>query len=240
MALKQYAVVLALGVLVGMVLGGTVMAMDVAPIETVDDVIGSDDELAGIGDGPDVGTSEPTDTGGDSTPTDSGTDTGGATTDDGTATATPGSDGGTDTPDSTATPADTATATPGSGSTATGTATAANSPFSFVVTNVESCGDTCRDITAELTNDQSSAAENVTTFTEMYAGNSTDADDKVWEGRDQFGTLAAGETVETTQRVEFSLNDGIKIRNNGGWVTIVTTIRSNGETQTVTERRKVN
>jgi hypothetical protein len=237
MALKDYVIVLALGVLIGAVVGGAVMAADVAPIETIDDVMGSDDELAGIGDGPDVG-SDGTDGDSEETPTDTSDGASPTPTDTATATA---ADGGAETATATdtATPTETAAGTSAGTATDTATATAAGDPFSFFITEITNCGDTCRDISAELTNEQSSEAGNVTTYTRIYAGNTTAEDAKVWENRKQFGAMAPGETQQTTQRVEFSLTDAVTINEKDGWVTIVTTINSEDETMTVTERRKV-
>lgn len=237
MALKQYAVVMAFGVLIGMVVGGTVVAADVAPIESIDDAVGDEDELAGVGTPSDIdsGTDDGSSQDGDTTTT---TDTEAAT-----ATATDTSDssdaGGTDETD---TPASTPTETAASGSTDTATSTAIGNdgPFSFVIQEITQCGDTCRDITAAVTNEQSTEASDVTTFTEIYAGNETSSDTKIYENEQSVGTIPTGETTTTTQRVEFSLTEAVQIRDNGGWVTIVTKITdADGETVTVTQRRDV-
>jgi hypothetical protein len=112
-------------------------------------------------------------------------------------------------------------------------------PFSFAVEQVEQCGRTCRDVTTSLVNRQSSEASNVTVRTRIYAGNGTSGD-PVWTGEERVGTLAAGASETTTKRVSLSLSDALEIERNGGWITVETTVRSDGETMTVVEHRDVN
>lgn len=108
-------------------------------------------------------------------------------------------------------------------------------PFSFAIDEVEECGDTCRDVTATLENQQTETAENVTVYTRVFAGeNNTDTDDVVWEGVDEAGTIEAGETYTSTERVELTLQEGRQVENEGGWVTIVTTIETDDATVTFT------
>jgi len=111
-------------------------------------------------------------------------------------------------------------------------------PFSFAVEQVEQCGRTCRDVTTSLVNRQSSEASNVTVRTRIYAGNET-SEDPIWTGSEDVGTLAAGEEETTTKRVELSFSDALAVEQNGGWITVETTVRSDGETMTVIERRDV-
>lgn len=238
MALTKYGIVMALGILIGVVVGGLAVAADVAPVESIDDALGGEDELAGVGTPADIGVGDSEDSGDGGTPQDDGTATA-------TATATDTSDssdtGGTDATD---TPASTPTETAASGATDTATATATasgdNEPFSFAIREITQCGDTCRDISAAVTNEQSSDASDVTTFTEIYAGNETTSDAKIYENEQSVGAIPAGETTTTTQRVEFSLTEAVQIRDNGGWITIVTKITdADGDTVTVTQRRDV-
>jgi len=133
----------------------------------------------------------------------------------------------------------------GDGSTGDGSATdgdtdaaASGSPFTLTVDRIENCGNTCRDVTTTLTNEQSTAAENVTVYTRIFAGNGTDGD-VVWQGVEAVGRLDAGESVTATERIELSYTDGLTVRQHDGWVTIQTTIQSDGETVTVTKRRQV-
>lgn len=244
MALTKYGIVMALGILIGVVVGGAAVAADMPPVESIDDALGGEDELAGVGTPSDIGVggSEGGDDDGTSQDGDTATDAGTATaTDAATDTSDSSDTGGTDATD---TPASTPTETAASGTTDTATATATASgdsePFSFAIQEITECGDTCRDITAAVTNEQSSDASDVTTFTEIYAGNETTSDAKIYENEQSVGTISAGETTTTTQRVEFSLTEAVKIRDNGGWITIVTKITdADGNTVTVTQRRDV-
>jgi hypothetical protein len=133
----------------------------------------------------------------------------------------------------------TATVTPDAPtSTETGTATAAERPFGFTVDRIEECGRTCRDVTATVTNQQSTEASDVTVETRIYAGNGTDGD-PVWTGERAIGDLAAGESATNTTRVDLGLSDAVAIESEDGWITIETTVSSDGETMTITERRQV-
>lgn len=109
-------------------------------------------------------------------------------------------------------------------------------PFTFAIDRIESCGTTCRDVTSTLTNQQSTDATDVTVETEIYAGNGTDGD-PIWTDTESVGTLAAGDSDTTTKQVDLSLTDAYAIEQNDGWITIETTITSDGETVTMTERR---
>lgn len=114
----------------------------------------------------------------------------------------------------------------------------AGAPFTFAIESVESCGTTCRDVTSTLTNQQSTDATDVTVETEIYAGNGTDGDAS-WTDTESVGTLAAGDSYTTTKQVDLSLTDACAIERNDGWITIETTITSDGETVAMTERRNV-
>lgn len=153
--------------------------------------------------------------------------------------------GGDDTTDSesfpTATPSD--EETPGDsgddGETTTTAATSTESPpFGFVIDNIEECGQTCRDVTSTLTNQQDTTAENVTVYTRIFAGQGTDGDE-IWRGQEDAGTLAAEESYTATKRVELSLSEGLKIENNDGWITVQTTVETEGQTVTFTDERQV-
>jgi hypothetical protein len=250
----EYAVVLALGVIVGVVVGGAVVALDVQPIESIDDAVGGDDELAGIADGPAVdggfGATPTEADGGAGTPTATPTPSPTAVS---TPTQTPTPTAtGTPTPTETQTAGETPTAagtsTPGSAGTATdtGTTTATPTPtptpagpaFSFQIDEVTECGFGCREIDATVTNEQSTA-ETLETETVIYAGNTTAADQQVYQNQTNLGRVGAGASVSTTQIVEPALSDFSKIEEADGWVTIVTTISDGEESTTVTERRNV-
>lgn len=122
--------------------------------------------------------------------------------------------------------------------TATPRVSADGPPFAFAVDRVENCGETCRDVTSTLTNEQSDAATDVTVRTRIYAGNGTDGD-VVWSGTEQVGTLEAGGSHTTTERVDLSLTDAYRIERSGGWITVETTVDTDERTVTLTERRQV-
>ena len=141
------------------------------------------------------------------------------------------------------------TATPDGGETTTtdsdGTATpttdgasTATPPFGFVIDNIEECGQTCRDVTSTLSNQQDATAENVTVHTRILAGQGTDGD-VVWRGSEDVGTLPAGESYTTTRQVELSFADALKIENNGGWITVQTTVETADGSVTFTDERQV-
>lgn len=132
--------------------------------------------------------------------------------------------------------AETSNTSDGSETVSSGDAT----PFTFSVDGVEECGQTCRDVTATLTNERNETATGVTSYIRIYAGeNNTDPDDVVWEGTVDVGTLEAGASETTTERIELSLGDALEIDQNGGWITIQTTVESDDTTVTDEESRQV-
>lgn len=136
----------------------------------------------------------------------------------------------------TATPAEEATAGGGS----VGTTATASPPFAFTIDNIEECGQTCRDVTATLHNNQDETATGVTVFTRVFAGEDNNAEeDIVWEGKEEVGTVEAGASHTTTRRVELSLQDAQKINQNDGWITIVTTVQTDDRTVTFRDSEQV-
>lgn len=112
--------------------------------------------------------------------------------------------------------------------------------FSFTIDAVETCGQTCRDVTATVTNNQNETATGITVYTRIFAGqNTTDTDELVWEGNEPVGTLKADGTHTTTTRVELSLQDARKIEQNDGWITILTTVESDETTVTFQDSEQV-
>jgi hypothetical protein len=102
-----------------------------------------------------------------------------------------------------------------------------NATYAFAITNLSECGQTCRDMRWELTNEMDDGAENVTLAFEVYAGgNST-----VWEGTESVGELDANATAEVTTRIEVGIQEGLQIRGNDGDVTVITTVYAGGEQQ---------
>jgi len=113
-------------------------------------------------------------------------------------------------------------------------------PFSFVIDDIEECGETCRDVTATLDNNQNETATNVTVYIRIFAGqDNTATDDIVWEGTEDARTMAAGADHTTTERVELSLQDARKIDQEDGWITILTTVESDDTTVTFQDSERV-
>lgn len=112
-------------------------------------------------------------------------------------------------------------------------------PFTFEIDNIEECGETCRDVTATLYNNQQQAASNVSVYTRIYAGNSTAEEDRIWTGDEQIGDMEAGGSDTRTQRVELSTREGFAVQQNDGWITILTTVDSEETTITFENRRNV-
>ncbi len=133
------------------------------------------------------------------------------------------------------------TATPGDDSSgASDTTATAEPPFVFTIDEIEECGQTCRDVTASLQNNQDEPATGTTVFTRVFAGeDNTDPDDLVWEGKEAVGTIDAGETHTTTRRVELSLQAAQKIDDRDGWITIVTTVETDDQTVTFRDSEQV-
>ncbi|MFB6233820.1 MAG: FxLYD domain-containing protein [Halopenitus sp.] len=118
------------------------------------------------------------------------------------------------------------TATPQMGNT--------SASFAYAVDSIEKCGQTCRDVTATITNDGNETATNVTVETNIY----TDGD-LIWEGSEDIGMLKAGAEYTSTQRVELSYGDAAKVEDNNGWITIETIVRFDGGQEVITEERQV-
>jgi hypothetical protein len=112
-------------------------------------------------------------------------------------------------------------------------------PYALDVLGIEPCGNTCRDVTVRLTNERDTAARDVVVHTRIYAGNTTASDARVWEGRREVGSLAAGGSTTATERVSLSYFEALSVTRGGGWVTIVTTVESAEGTETFRERREV-
>lgn len=134
----------------------------------------------------------------------------------------------------------TATATADGSGDSGSDSTAQSSAFLFSIDNIEECGQTCRDVTATLHNEQNETATGVTVYTKVFAGeNNTAADDRVWEGKSAVGTVAAGGSHTTTERVELSLMEANKIQQRDGWITILTTVQSDERTVTFRDSEQV-
>ena len=118
--------------------------------------------------------------------------------------------------------------------TAASTATPTPDPFAFVIENITECGQTCREVTATIVNQQDSAATGVTVRSEIY----TDGD-KIWEGSSDAGEVGAGESYTDTKTVELSLLEANSVRNNDGQVLIKTFVVTDSGTYVFKEQRNV-
>lgn len=113
-------------------------------------------------------------------------------------------------------------------------------PFTFTIDALEECGFTCRDVTATLYNNQNETETNVTVYIRIFAGeNNTDTEDVVWQGKEEVGTMDAGDSYTTIERVELSLREARKIDRNGGWITLLTTVESDDTTVTFKDSEQV-
>jgi hypothetical protein len=109
-------------------------------------------------------------------------------------------------------------------------------PFAFDVLRIEECGRTCRDVTAAVTNRQATDATDVTVYSRIYVGNSTASDDLIWSGQEPVGTLPAGASHRSTDRVELTLREGLAVQNADGWITVRTDVESSSGVETFTQR----
>jgi hypothetical protein len=112
--------------------------------------------------------------------------------------------------------------------------TTTDSEYAFTIERVENCGNTCRDVTARLTNSGGEPRENVRVATTVLADG-----EMLWSGNETVGTLASGQSHVSTERVEVGFSGGLQLRANDGYVTIVTEVRSENGTTRFSERRKV-
>ncbi|KAB1198713.1 MULTISPECIES: hypothetical protein [Haloferax] len=126
-----------------------------------------------------------------------------------------------------------------SGDGSTPTTESSSPPFVVTIDRIEQCGQTCRDVTSTLTNQQDADATGVTVYSRIFVGNSTAAEDEVWRGSQEVGDLDAGESFTTTRRVELSFSEAFAVQQADGWITVQTTIQTDQQTLTYTERRDV-
>ena len=137
----------------------------------------------------------------------------------------------------TATPAGGSTGAGGGGDATTVTSTP-TPPFALAIDSIEECGQTCRDVTSTLTNQQDTTARDVTVHTRIFVGNGTGGD-VAWRGRERVGTLEAGGIATATRRVELSYSEALAVQRNGGWITVQTTVETADRTVTFSDRRQV-
>ncbi|QLH79857.1 hypothetical protein HZS55_22280 [Halosimplex rubrum] len=102
------------------------------------------------------------------------------------------------------------------------------------VKEIRNCGDRCRRVTANVTNNGTESLRNVTVETRIRA-----ADSRIWSRDHRFGNLSANASADRTARIELSLGEILRVARNDGRVRIETTVRWDGGTATFTERRRV-
>ncbi|MFB6220825.1 MAG: hypothetical protein ABEH90_05240 [Halolamina sp.] len=110
-------------------------------------------------------------------------------------------------------------------------------PFSFVIDSIEECGDTCREVTATITNNQNETATGVKVRSEIYTGDNYD--NKVWEGTSDVGELPAGESFTDTKTVELGYAEAYSVRQNDGKILIKTYVITDGGTYVFKDERDV-
>ncbi|QCJ47301.1 MULTISPECIES: hypothetical protein [Haloprofundus] len=107
-------------------------------------------------------------------------------------------------------------------------------PLRFSVGEIEECGTTCRDVTAQVKNTGNESVDEIDVTVRIFAD-----DDEVWDGSVEVGSVDAAETQEQTIRVELGYLDAMKIKQNDGYITVRTTVTTDEGTFEFEERRKV-
>ncbi|SEP30520.1 hypothetical protein SAMN04487948_1403 [Halogranum amylolyticum] len=102
------------------------------------------------------------------------------------------------------------------------------------VGRIAACGSTCRDVTAHLHNDGSTALTNVDVSTTVYTG-----DEVVWADTDRVGRIDAGDRYTTTKRMQVGYGEILQIRSNDGAIRVETVVESDEGSTVVSEERRV-
>jgi hypothetical protein len=100
--------------------------------------------------------------------------------------------------------------------------------FNFSIRRIDSCGQRCRDVTADLAN-RGNRAEAVRVESSLYAG-STDGD-RVWNGSRELDTVASNGTRAITTRIEIGYIAGLELCG-ASRTTMETTVHSANHEQT--------
>ncbi len=133
------------------------------------------------------------------------------------------------TPSSAGTPS---AATGGGNDTAAGSGT--GEQWSFTVDGIESCGTTCRDVTATLENTGNTTQTDVTVTTKVYSDG-----ELLWEGSEGIGALKPGESDTTTRRIDLGYSGALAIEANDGYVTVRTVVSYDGGRTVFKDREQV-
>ncbi|KTG10880.1 hypothetical protein AUR64_06770 [Haloprofundus marisrubri] len=107
-------------------------------------------------------------------------------------------------------------------------------PLRFSVGEIEECGTTCRDVTAEVRNTGNESIDDIDVEVHIFAD-----DDEVWDGNVEVGSVDAAASQQETIRVELGYMDAYKIKQNDGYITVKTTVTTASGTFSFEERRKV-
>lgn len=107
-------------------------------------------------------------------------------------------------------------------------------PFSFHIKQIEDCGQTCREVTASITNNQEATAEGVVVRSVIYTGG-----DKIWEGQNTLGDIATDEQVTDTKTVKLGYMAAYKVKQNDGEILVKTYVTTGGVTYVYSENRDV-
>lgn len=168
-------------------------------------------------------------------------------------TATPATQTGTPTPSPTASPVPTPspsptpspTATPTPGPTPTATPSPTPTPdesavgvgdlgLTLEIDNTSECGFTCRKVNYTVADTAGDGAENVSAAITISSGGVL-----VWNGTQWLGTVAPGESVSQTLRVEVGLSGGVTVLDNDGQITIFATITADDGSATLVRERRL-
>lgn len=121
--------------------------------------------------------------------------------------------------------------------TESGSETETQDPFSFTIDAIEKCGDTCRDVTATIVNNQNETATGVKVRSEIYTGDNYD--NNIWEGTSEVGELPAGESYTDTKTVDLGYQDAYAVDQNDGWILIKTYVTTDDGTFVFKDERDV-
>ncbi|WP_049943481.1 hypothetical protein [Halolamina sp.] len=110
-------------------------------------------------------------------------------------------------------------------------------PFEFVIDKIEKCGDTCRNVTATITNNQDTVATGVTVRSEIYTGENYD--NQIWRGASDAGELDAGESYTDKKQVNLGYSDAYAVQQNDGEILIKTFVVTDDATYVFKDERDV-
>ena len=110
-------------------------------------------------------------------------------------------------------------------------------PFTFVIDQIEKCGQRCRNVTASITNNQNDTATGVTVRSELYTW--SNYDNKIWEGSSDAGELAPGESYTDKKQVKLGYSEAYAVQQNDGEILIKTFVVTDDATYVFKDERDV-